>query len=88
LISKKSKKKYKQKSDHELFKYCTGAIDGLAIHIQAPSKKIEIREDFSQAVKNFFLNFQGVCDANCRFNAFACKHIFVPLEWRSYLRLF
>ena len=28
---------FMERSSHELFKYCTGAIDGLAIHVRAPS---------------------------------------------------
>lgn len=28
---------FMERSTHDIFKYCTGAIDGLAIHIRAPS---------------------------------------------------
>lgn len=60
----------------ELFKHCTGAIDGLAITITARSKK-EVRDQrrfYNGNKKKHCLNMQAVCDANRRFLAVCCKH--------------
>lgn len=63
-------------STHKLFEYCTGAIDGLAIRIRAPSKKeVQNQLRFYNGNKKFYsLNLQGVCDAKKRFIAVTCKH--------------
>ena len=68
---------FKERSSFDLFQYCTGAIDGLAIHITAP-KNTEVQNQsrfFSSSKKKYCLNMQGVCDANCRFIAVTCKHV-------------
>jgi hypothetical protein len=68
---------FAQLSTHGLFKYCTGAIDGLAIRIRAPSvKEVANQTRFYNGNKKFFsLNMQGVCDAKRRFIAVSCKHV-------------
>jgi hypothetical protein len=46
---------------HELFQFCTGAIDGLAIHIQAPSSR-DVKNQkrfFSGSKMKFCINMQG-----------------------------
>jgi DDE superfamily endonuclease len=68
---------FMERSTHELFKYCTGAIDGLAITIRAPSNS-EVQNQsrfYSGSKKKYCLNMQGVCDARCRFIAVTCKHV-------------
>eukprot|EP01031_Cornospumella_fuschlensis_P031290 gene31290-37817_t len=67
----------KCKSAPDLFKYCTGAIDGLAIHIKCPKRsktKHQIRY-FSGNKQKYCLNMQAVCDARCRFLAMTCNHV-------------
>ena len=68
---------FMERSSHELFKYCTGAIDGLAIHIRAPSNTEVMNQSrfFSGSKKKYCMNMQGVCDAQCRFLAVTCKHV-------------
>lgn len=68
---------FMERSTHELFKYCTGAIDGLAIHIRAPSNSEVMNQSrfYSGSKKKYCLNMQGVCDAQCRFIAVTCKHV-------------
>lgn len=68
---------FKDRSTHGLFQYCTGAIDGLAIHIRAPSRLEVMNQSrfFSGNKKKYCMNMQGVCDANCRFIAVTCKHV-------------
>lgn len=68
---------FQLRSTFALFKYMTGAIDGLAISIFAPSKrrvKNQIRFH-SGSKKKFCLNMQGVCDADTIFLAATCKHV-------------
>jgi hypothetical protein len=74
---KKRSSDFQMRSSHGLFKYCTGAVDGLAIHIRAPSRQSTQNQTrfFSGSKKKFCLNFQGVCDANCKFIGFTCKHV-------------
>lgn len=67
---------FKARSTMGLFNFATGAIDGLAITIKAPSRE-ETRNQlrFRSGSKNkYCLNMQGVCDANCRFIAMSCMH--------------
>lgn len=70
-------KSFKALGTQKLFHYCTGALDGLAIRIQAPSKKETANQTrFFNGNKKFFaLNMQGVCDAQRRFLAVSCKHV-------------
>ena len=35
---------FRDRSTHDLFQYCTGAIDGLAIHIRAPSRLVVMNQ--------------------------------------------
>lgn len=52
-------------------KYCTGAIDGIAIKIKIPSKKYCSNQlDYHSGNKNVScINTQAVCDSNSRFIA-------------------
>lgn len=68
---------FKELSQHGIFQHCTGAIDGLAIHIRAPSCR-EVQNQsrfFSGNKKKYCLNMQGVCDRDCKFIAVTCKHV-------------
>ena len=49
---------FMERSSHELFKYCTGAIDGLAIHIRAPSNTEVMTQSrfFSGSKKKYCMN--------------------------------
>lgn len=68
---------FMERSTHDIFRYCTGAIDGLAIHIRAPSRDSVFNQSrfFSGNKKKYCMNMQGVCDAQCRFIAVTCKHV-------------
>lgn len=68
---------FRKRSTHEIFKYCTGAIDGLAITIRAPSKKSVLNQArfFSGSKKKYCINMQAVCDSKCRFLAVTFKHV-------------
>lgn len=68
---------FMERSTHDIFQYCTGAIDGLAIHIRAPSNAEVMNQSrfYSGSKKKYCLNMQGVCDAKCRFIAVTCKHV-------------
>lgn len=68
---------FKALGQRGLFSYCTGAIDGLAITIQAPPNDQVMNQTrfFSGSKKKFCLNMQGVCNANCEFIAVTCKHV-------------
>jgi hypothetical protein len=74
---KKRANEFCEKSTHNIFEYCTGAIDGLAIQIIAPSKSecLDQARFFSGNKKMYCINMQGVCDANCNFIAITCKHV-------------
>jgi AcrR family transcriptional regulator len=65
------------KSSHGLFEYCTGAIDGLAIAIQAPSAKdtSNQRRFYSTTKDMYCINTQLVSDAYGRILAFSAKHV-------------
>ena len=68
---------FMERSSYDIFQYCTGAIDGLAIHIRCPSR-VEVMNQarfFSSSKKKYCLNMQGVCDSQCRFIAVTCKHV-------------
>jgi hypothetical protein len=66
---------YQSRSNHDLFKYCTGAIDGIAITIRAPRNVTDQKRFYSGNKKKYCLNMQGVCDSECRFIAMTCKHV-------------
>ena len=68
---------FMERSTHDIFQYCTGAIDGLAVHIRAPSNAEVMNQSrfYSGSKKKYCLNMQGVCDARCRFIAVTCKHV-------------
>jgi hypothetical protein len=67
---------FEARSTHGLFEHCVGAIDGLFIRIDAPTKKESPngRGFYSGNKKGFGVNVQAVCDANCKVIAFCCKH--------------
>ena len=69
--------KFMDRSTNDVFKYCTGAIDGLAIHIRAPSKVEVFNQSrfFSGSKMKCCINMQALCDAKCRFLAVTCKHV-------------
>jgi hypothetical protein len=66
---------FQSRSANDLFKYCTGAIDGIAITIRAPKGIIDQRRFYSGNKKKYCINMQGVCDSECRFIAMTCKHV-------------
>ena len=71
---KRRAKDFTKRSTHRLFKFCTAAIDGLAIRIRAPRNNLNQTRYYSGNKKMYCLNMQGVCDANCKFLAMSCKH--------------
>lgn len=70
---------FKNRSGHDIFKKCVGAIDGLAIKIQCPSKNEVLNQAqyymYSGSKKFYCINMQGVCDANCKFMVASCRHV-------------
>jgi DDE superfamily endonuclease len=68
---------FMERSSYDIFQYCTGAIDGLAIHIRCPSRLEVVNQArfYSSNKKKYYLNMQGVCDSQCRFIAVTCKHV-------------
>lgn len=69
-------KGFEDRSFNNLFKYCCGAIDGLAIRICIRKRDTANQTRFYSGSKKFkCLNLQGVCDANCLFTAFTCKNV-------------
>jgi hypothetical protein len=66
---------FKARSTHELFEYCCGAIDGLAIKIKCPSNVLNQSHYYSGSKKFYCLNMQAVCDSNCLFTAISMKHV-------------
>lgn len=60
---------FKQLSTHHLFDFCVGAVDGLAIQVIAPSEirggGLNARRYYSGSKKQYCVNLQAVCDANC-----------------------
>lgn len=58
-----------------VFRHCVGARDGLFIKTRQPTKKeaSNVRAYYSGHKKGFGLNMQAVCNAQCRFVAFACN---------------
>ena len=58
-----------------VLRHVVGAIDGLFIKTQQPRAKEvgNVRSYYSGHKKAFGVNMQGVCDASCRFIAFACN---------------
>jgi DDE superfamily endonuclease len=68
---------FMERSSFDIFQYCTGAIDGLAIPIRCTSRKAVMNQArfYSGSKKKYCLNMQGVCDAHCRFIAVTCKHV-------------
>lgn len=70
---------FKSRSSFGLFEFCVGAIDGLAIQIVAPSRKmgggLNAKKFFSGSKKYYCVNMQGVCDAHCRFSGMSCKTV-------------
>jgi hypothetical protein len=59
----------------DVFRHCVGAIDGLFIKTEQPCAKEvgNVRTYWSGHKKNYGINMQGVCDAQCRFIGFACN---------------
>jgi hypothetical protein len=66
---------FNNRSEHGLFKYCCGAIDGLAIKIKCPKNVLNQSHYYSGSKKFSCLNMQAVCDANCLFTAVSLKHV-------------
>lgn len=65
---------FRKRSTHGLFQFCSGCLDGLAIHIKAPTQQANQARYWSNSKKKYAINMQGVCDADCRFIAFSAKH--------------
>jgi hypothetical protein len=68
---------FKNKSDFQLFQYCVGCIDGLAIKIKTLKKSevLNTARFMSGSKKKMCMNMQGVCDARTRFIAVTMKHV-------------
>lgn len=65
---------FERKSASKLFKYATGAIDGIAIRIHCPKNNKHQTKYYSGNKKFYCFNMQGVCDSTCAFIAVTCKH--------------
>lgn len=65
---------FASRSSKGLFKYATGAMDGLTVAV-SPRKVQNQLMYFSGGKKKFCVNMQAVCDANCIFIAFTCMHV-------------
>ena len=63
--------------DHDLFKYCVGAIDGLAIKTRTPSRVLykNTARFMSGSKKMVCINMQAVCQSDLRFVAVTCKPV-------------
>jgi DDE superfamily endonuclease len=63
--------------DHDLFKYCVGAIYGLAIRTRTPNRNSykNTARFTSGSKKMICINMQGVCQSDLRFIAVTCKHV-------------
>ena len=70
-------KSYFDLGDHDLFKYCVGAIDGLAIKTRTPSKNLfQNTARFTSGSKKIVcINMQAVCQSDLQFQAVTCKHV-------------
>lgn len=66
--------RFEERSSHDMFQFCSGAIDGLAIKIEAPKKVLNQTQYYSGGKQMYCLNVQAVCDADGRVIAFSCKH--------------
>jgi len=68
---------FQKRSDHNIFKKCVGAIDGLAIKIKCPRKSEVLNQShyFSGSKKFYCLNMQAVCDGHCKFSVVSCRHV-------------
>lgn len=66
---------FQRKSSPGLFDYCVGAIDGLAIRIQVPSRNETMHQTafYSGSKKFYCVNLQGVCNADREFIGVSCK---------------
>jgi DDE superfamily endonuclease len=70
-------KNYGVLGDHNLFKYCVGAIDGLAIKTRTPSRNVyQNTARFTSGSKKIVcINMQAVCLSDLQFQAVTCKHV-------------
>lgn len=62
-------------SSFGIFKFCTGAIDGIAITIECPKTTLNQKRYYSGSKMKYCINLQAVCDANCRFIGISMKHV-------------
>src|SRR3989338_6657772 len=69
-------KGFEAMSTARIFRFCDGAVDGLALSIIAPpkSKHINQTQFHSGSKKKNCVNLQGVCDSKLRFIAVSCQH--------------
>ena len=67
---------FEQMSTNGLFKYCTGAIDGIAMSTVAlsRSKFLNQAQFHSGSKKKNCVNMQVVCDHTLRFLIISCQH--------------
>ena len=67
---------FEKLSTSGLFKYCTGAIDGIALTTIAPprSKFLNQAQFHSGSKKKNCINMQAVCDAELKFLAISVQH--------------
>ena len=63
--------------DHDLFQYCVGAIDGLAIKTRTPNRELykNTARFMSGSKKMVCINMQAVCQSDLQFVAVTCKHV-------------
>ena len=74
---KSSAANFNKLGDHDLFQYCVGAIDGLAIKTRTPNRNSfkNTARFMSGSKKMICINMQGVCQSDLRFIAVTCKHV-------------
>ena len=66
-----------ERSSYGIFKYCTGCIDGLALYVNAPSKKkYKNQSRFrSGSKKRTCINVQAVCDGDYLIETMTVRHV-------------
>ena len=68
---------FKALGDYDLFQYCVGAIDGLAIKTRTPNRNSykNTARFMSGSKKMVCINMQAVCQSDLQFVAVTCKHV-------------
>ena len=69
-------KNYAELGDHNLFRYCVGAIDGLAIKTRTPSRNLfhNTARFISGSKTIVCINMQAECQSDLQFQAVTFKH--------------